>query len=164
VRTEVWDREPARSKHYEDLNEPYKVEAINSIPATTAAHVTARRLAGPLPWPDLPTHRPSPRDAFKLMSIGRALTGRRRQATARCCNGFKRRGFTAKKKAETRTEHCSRGRQTRHRKLGREDGPVPPQRQKRPGQIFWHPNGCHIYTELQDYMRRKQARRRLCLR
>ena len=25
-----------------------------------------------------------------------------------------------------------------------------------PGQIFWHPNGWRIYTELQDYMRRKQ--------
>ncbi len=25
-----------------------------------------------------------------------------------------------------------------------------------PGQVFWHPNGWTIYTELQDYMRRKQ--------
>jgi threonyl-tRNA synthetase len=25
-----------------------------------------------------------------------------------------------------------------------------------PGQIFWHPNGWTIYTELQDYMRRRQ--------
>ena len=25
-----------------------------------------------------------------------------------------------------------------------------------PGQVFWHPNGWTIYTQLQDYMRRKQ--------
>jgi threonyl-tRNA synthetase len=25
-----------------------------------------------------------------------------------------------------------------------------------PGQVFWHPNGWTIYTELQDYMRRRQ--------
>jgi threonyl-tRNA synthetase len=27
-----------------------------------------------------------------------------------------------------------------------------------PGQVFWHPNGWTIYTELQDYMRRQQRR------
>ena len=27
-----------------------------------------------------------------------------------------------------------------------------------PGQVFWHPNGWTIYTELQDYMRRQQRK------
>jgi threonyl-tRNA synthetase len=42
-----------------------------------------------------------------------------------------------------------------HRKLGREMNLFHMQ-EEAPGQIFWHPNGWTIYTELQDYMRRRQ--------
>jgi len=42
-----------------------------------------------------------------------------------------------------------------HRKLGREMDLYHMQ-EEAPGQVFWHPNGWTIYTELQDYMRRKQ--------
>ena len=42
-----------------------------------------------------------------------------------------------------------------HRKLGREMDLFHMQ-EEAPGQIFWHPNGWRIYTELQDYMRRRQ--------
>jgi threonyl-tRNA synthetase len=42
-----------------------------------------------------------------------------------------------------------------HRRLGREMDLFHMQ-EEAPGQVFWHPNGWTIYTELQDYMRRKQ--------
>jgi threonyl-tRNA synthetase len=42
-----------------------------------------------------------------------------------------------------------------HRKLGREMDLYHMQ-EEAPGQVFWHPNGWTIYTELQDYMRRRQ--------
>jgi threonyl-tRNA synthetase len=42
-----------------------------------------------------------------------------------------------------------------HRKLGREMNLYHMQ-EEAPGQVFWHPNGWMIYTQLQDYMRRKQ--------
>jgi threonyl-tRNA synthetase len=42
-----------------------------------------------------------------------------------------------------------------HRKLGREMDLFHMQ-EEAPGQVFWHPNGWTVYTELQDYMRRKQ--------
>jgi threonyl-tRNA synthetase len=42
-----------------------------------------------------------------------------------------------------------------HRKLGREMDLFHMQ-EEAPGQVFWHPNGWTIYTELQDYMRRQQ--------
>jgi len=42
-----------------------------------------------------------------------------------------------------------------HRKLGREMDLFHMQ-EEAPGQVFWHPNGWTIYTELQDYMRRRQ--------
>ena len=42
-----------------------------------------------------------------------------------------------------------------HRKLGREMDLFHMQ-EEAPGQIFWHPNGWTIYTQLQDYMRRRQ--------
>ena len=44
-----------------------------------------------------------------------------------------------------------------HRKLGREMDLFHLQPEA-PGQIFWHPNGWTIYTQLQDYMRRQQTR------
>ncbi|HPD92263.1 MAG TPA: threonine--tRNA ligase, partial [Pararhodobacter sp.] len=42
-----------------------------------------------------------------------------------------------------------------HRKLGREMDLFHMQ-EEAPGQVFWHANGWTIYTQLQDYMRRKQ--------
>jgi threonyl-tRNA synthetase len=44
-----------------------------------------------------------------------------------------------------------------HRKLGREMNLFHMQ-EEAPGQIFWHPNGWQIYTNLMDYMRRMQTR------
>ena len=44
-----------------------------------------------------------------------------------------------------------------HRKLGREMDLFHLQPEA-PGQIFWHPNGWTIYTQLQDYLRRQQTR------
>ena len=44
-----------------------------------------------------------------------------------------------------------------HRKLGREMDLFHMQ-EEAPGQVFWHPNGWTIYTELQDYMRRQQRK------
>ena len=44
-----------------------------------------------------------------------------------------------------------------HRKLGREMDLYHMQ-EEAPGQVFWHPNGWTIYTELQDYMRRMQRK------
>ena len=42
-----------------------------------------------------------------------------------------------------------------HRRLGREMDLFHMQ-EEAPGQVFWHPNGWSIYTNLQDYMRRRQ--------
>jgi len=42
-----------------------------------------------------------------------------------------------------------------HRRLGREMDLFHMQ-EEAPGQVFWHPNGWNIYTQLQDYMRRRQ--------
>ncbi|MGB3626042.1 MAG: threonine--tRNA ligase, partial [Henriciella sp.] len=44
-----------------------------------------------------------------------------------------------------------------HRKLGREMDLFHMQ-EEAPGQVFWHPNGWTVYTELQDYMRRQQRK------
>lgn len=44
-----------------------------------------------------------------------------------------------------------------HRKLGKEMDLFHMQ-EEAPGQVFWHPNGWTIYTQLQNYMHRRQNR------
>ena len=153
VRTEVWDRARA-IKHYEDLNEPYKVELINSIPGDEPL-----RMYWHGDWQDLcrgPHLQHTgqvPGDAFKLMSIAGAYwRGDSDRAMLQRIYGV---AFTGKEKLKAHLNMLEEAAKRDHRKLGREMDLFHMQ-EEAPGQIFWHPNGWHIYTELQDYMRRKQ--------
>ena len=153
VRTEVWDRARA-IKHYEDLGEPYKVELINSIPGDEPL-----RMYWHGDWQDLcrgPHLQHTgqvPGDAFKLMSIAGAYwRGDSDRAMLQRIYGV---AFTGKEKLKAHLNMLEEAAKRDHRKLGREMDLFHMQ-EEAPGQIFWHPNGWHIYTELQDYMRRKQ--------
>ena len=153
VRTEVWDRERA-IKHYEDNGEPYKVELINSIPGDEPL-----RMYWHGDWQDLcrgPHLQHTgqvPGDAFKLMSIAGAYwRGDSDRAMLQRIYGV---AFTGKEKLKAHLNMLEEAAKRDHRKLGREMDLFHMQ-EEAPGQIFWHPNGWHIYTELQDYMRRKQ--------
>ncbi|MBQ0717576.1 MAG: threonine--tRNA ligase [Sulfitobacter litoralis] len=153
VRTEVWDRAHA-IKHYEDLGEPYKVELINSIPGNEPL-----RMYWHGDWQDLcrgPHLQHTgqvPGDAFKLMSIAGAYwRGDSDRAMLQRIYGV---AFTGKEKLKAHLNMLEEAAKRDHRKLGREMDLFHMQ-EEAPGQIFWHPNGWHIYTELQDYMRRKQ--------
>ena len=153
VRTEVWDRARA-IKHYEDLGEPYKVELINSIPGDEPL-----RMYWHGDWQDLcrgPHLQHTgqvPGDTFKLMSIAGAYwRGDSDRAMLQRIYGV---AFTGKEKLKAHLNMLEEAAKRDHRKLGREMDLFHMQ-EEAPGQIFWHPNGWHIYTELQDYMRRKQ--------
>jgi len=63
--------------------------------------------------------------------------------------------FTNKEKLKQHLYMLEEAAKRDHRKLGREMDLYHMQ-EEAPGQVFWHPNGWTIYTELQDYMRRKQ--------
>ncbi|WP_027259403.1 threonine--tRNA ligase [Leisingera aquimarina] len=153
VRTEVWERDRA-IQHYTDLGEPYKVELIESIPGDEPL-----RMYWHGGWQDLcrgPHLQHTgqlPGDAFKLMSIAGAYwRGDSSRAMLQRIYGV---AFTGKEKLKAHLHMLEEAAKRDHRKLGREMDLFHMQ-EEAPGQIFWHPNGWTIYTQLQDYMRRKQ--------
>ncbi|MEM9872051.1 MAG: threonine--tRNA ligase [Pseudomonadota bacterium] len=153
VRTEVWERDVA-IKYYEDRGEPYKVELIESIPGDEPL-----RMYWHGDWQDLcrgPHLQHTgqvPGDAFKLMSIAGAYwRGDSNRAMLQRIYGV---AFTGKEKLRAHLNMLDEAAKRDHRKLGREMNLFHMQ-EEAPGQVFWHPNGWTIYTELQDYMRRKQ--------
>jgi threonyl-tRNA synthetase len=155
VTTEVWDRDRA-IKFYEANNEPYKVELINAIPGDEPL-----RMYWHGHWQDLcrgPHLQHTgqvPGDAFKLMSIAGAYwRGDSDRAMLQRIYGV---AFTNKEQLKAHLHMLEEAAKRDHRKLGREMDLFHMQ-EEAPGQIFWHPNGWRIYTELQDYMRRQQRK------
>ncbi|MBY5972786.1 threonine--tRNA ligase [Pseudooceanicola marinus] len=153
VKTEVWDRDVA-IKYYEDRGEPYKVELIESIPGDEPL-----RMYWHGDWQDLcrgPHLQHTgqvPADAFKLMSVAGAYwRGDSSRAMLQRIYGV---AFTGKEKLKAHLTMLEEAAKRDHRRLGREMELFHMQ-EEAPGQIFWHPNGWTIYTELQDYMRRQQ--------
>ena len=153
VRTEVWDRDVA-IKYYEDRDEPYKVELIEGIPGDEPL-----RMYWHGDWQDLcrgPHLQHTgqvPGDSFKLMSIAGAYwRGDSDRSMLQRIYGV---AFTGKEKLKAHLNMLEEAAKRDHRKLGREMDLFHMQ-EEAPGQVFWHPNGWSIYTELQDYMRRRQ--------
>ncbi|WIY25392.1 threonine--tRNA ligase [Parasedimentitalea psychrophila] len=153
VTTEVWDRQRAID-FYTSNDEPYKVELIDGIPGDEPL-----RMYWHGDWQDLCrgphlAHTGQvPGDSFKLMSIAGAYwRGDSDRAMLQRIYGV---AFTGKEKLKAHLHMLEEAAKRDHRKLGREMNLFHMQ-EEAPGQIFWHPNGWTIYTELQDYMRRKQ--------
>ena len=153
VRTEIWDRARAIA-HYQDKGEPYKVELIEAIagdePLRMYWHGDWQDLCR---GPHLQHTGQVPADAFKLMSIAGAYwRGDSDRAMLQRIYGT---AFTNKEGLKDHLHRLEEAAKRDHRKLGREMDLFHMQ-EEAPGQIFWHPNGWTIYTELQDYMRRRQ--------
>ncbi|MCH1468873.1 MAG: threonine--tRNA ligase [Planktomarina sp.] len=153
VRTEVWDRARA-VQHYTDAVEPYKVELIDAIPGDEPL-----RMYWHGDWQDLcrgPHLQHTgqvPADGFKLMNVAGAYwRGDSNRAMLQRIYGV---AFSNKEKLKAHLHMLEEAAKRDHRKLGREMDLYHMQ-EEAPGQVFWHPNGWTIYTELQDYMRRKQ--------
>ncbi|MFQ6553124.1 threonine--tRNA ligase [Aestuariibius insulae] len=153
VRTEIWDRERA-IQHYKDSGEPYKIELIEAIPGDEPL-----RMYWHGDWqdlcrgPHLQNTGQVPGDAWKLMSVAGAYwRGDSDRAMLQRIYGVAFRNKEDLKKHLLMLEEAAK---RDHRKLGREMNLFHMQ-EEAPGQVFWHPNGWSIYTELQDYMRRKQ--------
>ena len=153
VRTEVWERDVA-IKYYEDRSEPYKVELIEGIPGDEPL-----RMYWHGEWQDLcrgPHLQHTgqvPGDGFKLMSIAGAYW--RGDSDREMLQRIYGVAFTGKEKLKAHLNMLEEAAKRDHRKLGREMDLFHMQ-EEAPGQVFWHPNGWRIYTELQDYMRRRQ--------
>jgi len=155
VRTEIWERDRA-IRHYRDSGEPYKVELIEAIPGDEPL-----RMYWHGDWQDLcrgPHLQHTgqvPADGFKLMSIAGAYwRGDSDRAMLQRIYGT---GFTNKEALRKHLNMLEEAAKRDHRKLGREMDLFHMQ-EEAPGQVFWHPNGWTVYTELQDYMRRQQRK------
>ena len=153
VRIEIWDRARA-VQYYTDRGEPYKVELIEAIPGNEPL-----RMYWHGDWqdlcrgPHLQNTGQVPADAFKLMSIAGAYwRGDSNRAMLQRIYGT---AFTNKEGLKDHLHRLEEAAKRDHRKLGREMNLFHMQ-EEAPGQVFWHPNGWTIYTELQDYMRRRQ--------
>ena len=153
VRTEVWDRARA-IKHYEDGDEPYKVELIEAIPGDEPL-----RMYWHGDWQDLcrgPHLQHTgqvPGDSWKLMSIAGAYwRGDSSRAQLQRIYGV---AFQNRQQLKDYLHFLEEAEKRDHRRLGREMDLYHMQ-EEAPGQVFWHPNGWTIYTELQDFVRRKQ--------
>ncbi len=153
VRTEVWERARAIA-HYEQKGEPYKVELIASIPGNEDL-----RMYWHGDWqdlcrgPHLQNTGQLPADGFKLMSIAGAYW--RGDSTRPMLQRIYGVAFKNREDLKAHLTMLEEAAKRDHRKLGREMDLFHMQ-EEAPGQIFWHPNGWTIYTELQDYMRRRQ--------
>ncbi|SLN48178.1 threonine--tRNA ligase [Roseisalinus antarcticus] len=155
VRTEVWDR-PRAIAHYEANGEPYKVELIGAIPGDEPL-----RMYWHGDWqdlcrgPHLQNTGQLPADSFKLMSVAGAYwRGDSDRAMLQRIYGV---AFRNKEQLKAHLTFLEEAAKRDHRKLGREMDLFHMQ-EEAPGQVFWHPNGWTIYTELQDFMRRAQRR------
>ncbi|PUB16233.1 threonine--tRNA ligase [Yoonia sediminilitoris] len=155
VSTEIWDR-PKAIQYYKDQGEPYKVELIESIPGDEPL-----RMYWHGDWqdlcrgPHLQNTGQVPADGFKLMSIAGAYwRGDSDRAMLQRIYGT---AFTNKEGLKAHLHRLEEAAKRDHRKLGREMDLFHMQ-EEAPGQIFWHPNGWTVYTELQDYMRRQQRK------
>ena len=154
VRTEVWDRQRAMD-HYAALDEHYKIELVQAIPDDGQPirmywHGAWQDLCR---GPHLQHTGQVPADAFKLMSVAGAYwRGDSSRQMLQRIYGVAFRNRDDLKAHLTMLEEAAK---RDHRRLGREMDLFHMQ-EEAPGQIFWHPNGWTIYTELQDYMRRRQ--------
>jgi threonyl-tRNA synthetase len=153
VRTEIWEREKA-IQFYKDKGEPYKVELIEAIPGDEPL-----RMYWHGDWQDLcrgPHLQHTgqvPADGFKLMNIAGAYW--RGDSDRQMLQRIYGAAFTNKEGLKAHMTRLEEAAKRDHRKLGREMDLFHMQ-EEAPGQVFWHPNGWTIYTELQDYMRRRQ--------
>ncbi|TMV09585.1 threonine--tRNA ligase [Ruegeria sediminis] len=155
VTTEIWERDRA-IEFYKANNEPYKVELIEAIPGDEPL-----RMYWHGHWQDLcrgPHLQHTgqlPGDAFKLMSIAGAYW--RGDSSRPMLQRIYGCAFQNKEKLKAHLHMLEEAAKRDHRKLGREMDLFHMQ-EEAPGQIFWHPNGWTIYTQLQDYMRRQQRK------
>ncbi|MEL6571603.1 MAG: threonine--tRNA ligase [Pseudomonadota bacterium] len=155
VRTEIWER-PKAIQYYKDRGEPYKVELIESIPGDEPL-----RMYWHGDWQDLcrgPHLQHTGQiagDCFKLMSIAGAYW--RGDSSRPMLQRIYGAAFTNKEGLKKHLHMLEEAAKRDHRKLGREMDLFHMQ-EEAPGQVFWHPNGWTVYTELQDYVRRQQRK------
>jgi threonyl-tRNA synthetase len=151
INREVWDREQALS-HYKRINEPFKVELVESIPGNEV--LSFYRQGSFLDLCRGP-HSPSTRyvgHAFKLMSVAGAYwRGDSQRPMLQRIYGT---AWPDEKKLKAYLTMLEEAEKRDHRRLGRELDLFHMQ-EEAVGSIFWHEKGWTLYREIESHVRRR---------
>ena len=151
ISREEWSREEAIA-YFEKKGEHFKVEIIKDLPANETISVYRQG-----DWLDLcrGPHMPSigkVGTAFKLMKVAGAYW--RGDSNNPMLQRIYGTAWRTQDELDAYLHQLEEAEKRDHRKLGREMDLFHFQ-DEAPGQVFWHPNGWTVYTELMAYMRKK---------
>jgi threonyl-tRNA synthetase len=148
---EVWSRDEA-VEHYKTVNEPFKVELVETIPADE--RISFYRQGNFLDLCRGP-HVPSTKHighAFKLMNLAGAYwRGDSKRPMLQRIYGT---AWADEKQLKAYLHMLEEAEKRDHRRLGRELDLFHLQ-EEAVGSIFWHPKGWTLYREIENHVRRR---------
>ncbi|WP_421707610.1 threonine--tRNA ligase [Algihabitans sp.] len=153
LQREVWERDAA-IRFFMEQGEKYKAEHIETLPRDEI--ITIYRQGD---WLDLclGPHLPTTKHlghAFKLMRVSGAYwRGDARNEQLQRIYGT---AWRDEKELKAHLHMLEEAEKRDHRRLGREMDLFHFQ-EEAPGAVFWHPNGWTLFSQLIDYMRRRNG-------
>ncbi|MBL6600520.1 MAG: threonine--tRNA ligase [Alphaproteobacteria bacterium] len=148
---EVWTRDEA-VEHYKTVNEPFKVELVETIPADE--RISFYRQGNFLDLcrgPHVPTTKHIGH-AFKLMNLAGAYwRGDSKRPMLQRIYGT---AWADEKQLKAYLHMLEEAEKRDHRRLGRELDLFHLQ-EEAVGSIFWHPKGWTLYREIENHVRRR---------
>ena len=151
INREVWSRDEA-VEHYKKVNEPFKVELVETIPANE--RISFYRQGDFLDLCRGP-HVPSTKHighAFKLMTLAGAYW--RGDSNRPMLQRIYGTAWPEEKQLKAYLHMLEEAEKRDHRKLGRELGLFHLQ-EEAVGSIFWHSKGWTLYREIEKHVRRR---------
>jgi threonyl-tRNA synthetase len=151
INREVWSRDEA-VEHYKKVNEPFKVELVETIPADE--RISFYRQGDFLDLCRGP-HVPSTKHighAFKLITLAGAYW--RGDSNRPMLQRIYGTAWPDEKQLKAYLHMLEEAEKRDHRKLGRELDLFHLQ-EEAVGSIFWHPKGWTLYREIENHVRRR---------
>ncbi len=142
---------------FEKMDEPYKVELINDLPAevTEVSLYTTGSFVDLCRGPHIP-HTGFVR-AVKLLSVAGAYW--RGNENNRMLSRIYATAFADKKDLDKYLAHIEEAKKRDHRKLGKELDLFAFHEDVAPGMVFWLPKGMLVRTVLEDFLRKEHLKR-----
>ena len=142
---------------FEEMDEPYKVELINDLPAEVAevSIYTIGSFVDLCRGPHIP-HTGFVR-AFKLLSVAGAYW--RGNENNRMLSRIYATAFADQKDLDKYLHHIEEAKKRDHRKLGKELDLFTFHEDVAPGMVFWLPKGMLVRTVLEDFLRKEHLKR-----
>ena len=144
---------------FRDKGELFKVELVDAIPEDQQIKIYKQG-----DWFDLcrgphMTSTGKVGNAFKLMKVAGAYW--RGDSNREMLSRIYGTAFAKQEELDAYLKQIEEAEKRDHRKLGREMDLFHFQ-EEAPGSVFWHPKGWTLFQTLENYIRRRAGRRRLC--